>query len=258
MSEQPSIDTPTVSVLPVSIPPLSDPAVFPPGFGGSSTVVDFTGGVGVGYRINDYLRLDATWDYHNGPARDRSGSVICPYGLTAVVNRSPAARGYLYDTTQTCDGFSSSKQHDNTFLGNAYVDLGTYSGFTPYVGGGLGLNINSLTQNLNFDETANGLPYVADLTPTGIAPVPAVWVNRLGLPIVPQPPINLSYAADLTPSGIAPCPPSGSTRTASRSLRSRLSPSPCRTGTGRVGDNLSPGLGALGRRRLPPHAKRDA
>jgi opacity protein-like surface antigen len=175
--------SPTVSVLPVSIPPLSDPTVFPPSFTGSSTVVDFTGGVGVGYRINDYLRLDTTWDYHNGPARDRSGSVICPYGLTVVPG------GYLYDTTQTCDGFLSSKQHDNTFLGNAYFDLGTYSGFTPYVGGGLGLNINSLTQNLNFFETANNLPYAADLTPTGIAPVPALWVNRLGLPIVPQPPI---------------------------------------------------------------------
>ena len=86
-------------------------------------------------------------------------------------------------------GSLSSKQHDNTFLGNAYVDLGTYSGFTPYVGGGLGLNINSLTQNLNFYETANNSPYAADLTPTGIAPVPAVWVNPLGLPIVPQPPI---------------------------------------------------------------------
>lgn len=180
--------SPTVSVLPVSIPPLSDPTVFAAGFGGSSTVADFTGGVGVGYRINDYLRLDATWDYHNGPARDRSGSVICPYYLTGVANPTtliPA--GYLYDATQTCDGFLSSKQHDNTFLGNAYFDLGTYSGFTPYVGGGVGLNINSLTQNLNFFETANGSPYVADLTSTGA--FPALWVNPLGQAIVPQPPI---------------------------------------------------------------------
>jgi opacity protein-like surface antigen len=180
--------SPTVSVAPVSIRPLSDPTVFLPGFGGSSSTTDFTGGAGFGYRINDYLRLDATWDYHNGPARNRSGSVICPYGLTPVFNPTtllPA--GYLYDTTQTCSGFLSSKQHDNTFLGNAYVDLGTYSGFTPYVGGGLGLNINSLTQNLNFYETANGLPYTADLTSTGIAP--AVWVNPFGQAIVPQPPI---------------------------------------------------------------------
>jgi opacity protein-like surface antigen len=182
---------PTVSVLPVSIPPLSDPTVFAAGFGGSSTVADFTGGVGVGYRINDYLRLDATWDYHNGPARNRSGSVICPYDLAGILNPTtllPA--GYLYDTTQTCDGFLNSKQHDNTFLANTYVDLGTYSGFTPYVGGGLGLNINSLTQSLNFYETANGLPYGADLTPTGALPlIPQVWVNPLGQAIVPQPPI---------------------------------------------------------------------
>lgn len=182
---------PTVSVLPVSIPPLSDPTVFAAGFGGSSTVADFTGGVGVGYRINDYLRLDATWDYHNGPARNRSGSVICPYDLAGILNPTtllPA--GYLYDTAQTCDGFLNSKQHDNTFLANTYVDLGTYSGFTPYVGGGLGLNINSLTQSLNFYETANGLPYGADLTPTGALPlIPQVWVNPLGQAIVPQPPI---------------------------------------------------------------------
>jgi opacity protein-like surface antigen len=175
--------SPTVSVLPISIPPLSDPTVFARGFGGSSSTIGFTGGLGGGYRFTDHLRLDATWDYHNGPSRNRSGAVICPYFLTPV-----GAAGYLYDTTQTCAGFSSAKQHDNTFLGNAYFDLGTYSGFTPYVGGGLGLNINSRTQNLNFYESANGSPYVADLTPIGSV-VPAVWVNPLGQPIVPQPPI---------------------------------------------------------------------
>ena len=193
---------PTVSLLPFAVPPFSDPGLLIASFGGTSSVTNFTGGLGAGYRINDYLRLDATWDYHNGPSRNRSGSVICPYGLAGVVNPTTLApAGYLYDTSQTCDGFLNSKQHDNTFLGNAYFDLGTYSGFTPYVGGGVGLNINSLTQNLNVFETANGLPYAANLTPAGTT-FPALWVNPLGQAIVPQPPIafglqnwNRSYSA---------------------------------------------------------------
>jgi hypothetical protein len=54
----------------------------------------------------------------------------------------------------------------------------------------VGLNINSLTQNLNFFETANGLPYAANLTPAGTGTAfPALWVNPLGQAIVPQAPI---------------------------------------------------------------------
>ena len=42
-----------------------------------------------------------------------------------------AAAGYLYDTTNTCGGTTSLNQHNNTFLANGYVDLGTYSGLHP-------------------------------------------------------------------------------------------------------------------------------
>ena len=86
--------------------------------------------------------------------------------------------GYLYNTTNTCIGSANINQHNNTFLGNAYVDLGTYYGFTPYVGGGLGLNINTMSGSLNFNETANGQPYAANLTPTGA--FPQLWVNQFG------------------------------------------------------------------------------
>ena len=72
--------------------------------------------------------------------------------------------GFLYDTTNTCNASANVRQNDNAFLGNAYVDLGTYYGFTPYVGGGLGLNMDNATGSVNYNETANGLPYAANLT----------------------------------------------------------------------------------------------
>jgi opacity protein-like surface antigen len=136
------------------------------GFGSASngSNVGFVGGLGFGYRINDFLRLDATWDYWDAPGWTRSFAAVCPYGLVGVADPiTNAPVGYLYDTTNTCAGSAHLRQYNNTALANTYVDLGTYSGFTPYVGGGLGLNANSLQGSTSFVETANGLPYVANL-----------------------------------------------------------------------------------------------
>lgn len=181
---------PTVSMAAISAPP--------PGFAGSPLPVysgqnihatDFSGGVGAGYRFNNYLRFDGTWDYRTGPGGSSSTTVVCPYalsGLTSQVPPNPLV-GYLYNTTNTCIGSANINQHNNTFLGNAYVDLGTYYGFTPYVGGGLGFNINTMSGSLNFNETANGQPYAADLTPTGA--FPQLWIDQFGNTINPQPKI---------------------------------------------------------------------
>ncbi len=38
----------------------------------------FTGDLGFGYRFNNFLRFDATWDYWTGPGRTRSFGVVCP------------------------------------------------------------------------------------------------------------------------------------------------------------------------------------
>ena len=182
----------------LTLPSLSVP---PPGFAGSTLPVysgqtmhstDFTGGVGAGYRFNNYLRFDATWDYRTGAGGSSQSTVVCPYslyGLTSQVPPNPLL-GYLYNTSNTCIGQTSLKQHNNTFLGNAYVDLGTYYGFTPYVGGGLGFNINTMSGSLAFNETANGQPYAADLTPTGA--YPQIWLDPYGNAIAPQP--NIAFA----------------------------------------------------------------
>jgi opacity protein-like surface antigen len=161
----------------------------PPGLLGAGAVstgstTGFVGGLGAGYRLSDFIRLDATWDYWTAPGRARSVAVVCPYGLSGVANPATGG-GYLYDRSNACLGSLNLSPHNNTFLANAYVDLGTYAGFTPYVGAGLGLDASALQGSANFVEAANGLPYAANLASNG--QFPSVWVNSAGQPIVPQP-----------------------------------------------------------------------
>jgi opacity protein-like surface antigen len=80
-------------------------------------------GGGVGYSINNWLRADVTADYRTD----------------ARVTALSSGSGYV-------DGFSTDalKFESMTFLLNGYVDLGKWSGVTPYVGAGVGLAHNRL------------------------------------------------------------------------------------------------------------------
>src|SRR4029077_10913146 len=71
---------PSVSFSNIALPPLGVVgAPFTTGGGASGTTTDFTGGAGFGYRWNDWLRFDATWDYRNGPGGTSQTTVVCPY-----------------------------------------------------------------------------------------------------------------------------------------------------------------------------------
>lgn len=87
-------------------------------------------GVGVGYKFSDYLRGDITLDYEF-PAKFR-GDAACPAPCGAL-------------------GVSKETAHIDvlTMLVNGYVDIGTWSGFTPYVGAGIGVSRVS-TSNIKF------------------------------------------------------------------------------------------------------------
>lgn len=95
--------------------------------GSSSNLVDFesaklknsyTAGVGVGYQANSYLRGDLTFDYMFKTKFSGSTSGWCG--------------------ADPCTSSDSSSLQAYTLMANAYVDLGTYGYFTPYVGGGMG------------------------------------------------------------------------------------------------------------------------
>lgn len=87
---------------------------------------------GLGYRFNQFARVDLTADYFS---TDLRGSTNCA-GYPGSVCR--------YDDTSDVDIW--------TVMANAYVDLGTYGRFTPYVGAGLGFaNVSYGSMNNKFD-----------------------------------------------------------------------------------------------------------
>lgn len=75
-------------------------------------------GAGVGYQVTKYFRTDLTGDYWFESDFDGQTSGTCG-GLPCVSSDSSSYSAFV-------------------LLANAYVDLGTYSGFTPYVGAGIG------------------------------------------------------------------------------------------------------------------------
>lgn len=96
-------------------------------------------GGGVGYQINRYLRTDVTLDYWGGTDFTGETSGWCgEYRCTSLDETS-------YDAW--------------VLLANAYVDLGTYAGFTPYVGAGIGgtyLSWDDLRNTIYDDTTTHG------------------------------------------------------------------------------------------------------
>ncbi len=112
---------------------------------GGGNATNFDGGLGAGYRFSDYLRFDATWDISRGPLVNRSTSFACSGGAATLGLEIPGL----------CEGTAELQQHTNTVLANAYVDLGTWSGITPYLGGGVG--VSAVSMHANFIYSPNGV-----------------------------------------------------------------------------------------------------
>ena len=147
-------------------------------------------GVGAGYQVNDWLRFDVTYDYRKPLSSNATGTpVVCPYGLTQV-NDIGGPIGFLYNPTNTCVGRSQGKLKRADLMANAYFDLGTWSGLTPYVGAGVGVSYNESQGSVNYFKTSDGTPYGADLSGTG--GVPPVWRDIFGNIVVPNPAVTFA------------------------------------------------------------------
>lgn len=85
----------------------------------------FTGGVGFGYHFSDYFRTDATFDVLRTSFDGAASSALPCSG-------DPGLGG------TTCRMENSTQATAYSFMANAYVDLGTFARFTPYIGAGLG------------------------------------------------------------------------------------------------------------------------
>src|SRR5690606_27970330 len=81
----------------------------------------FTIGGGVGYQINDHFRTDVTLDYMFKSKFHGSTKGICGF-----------------DNNLSCTSRDVASLTALSLLANAYVDIGHYGAFTPYVGAGIG------------------------------------------------------------------------------------------------------------------------
>ncbi|HEY3891567.1 MAG TPA: outer membrane beta-barrel protein [Bradyrhizobium sp.] len=106
-------------------------APFPAGFQNtgfgfdSSTSYD----LGVGYRFNNWFRVDATGEYRG--RANFHGSQFSPFNVIAP--------GFA-----ETDNYSGSKS-EWVAMANAYVDLGTWWCVTPFIGAGIGASRNTIS-----------------------------------------------------------------------------------------------------------------
>ena len=92
-------------------------------------------GLGIGYNWNNWLRLEFSGEY-------RSKTRVYAFGHYTN-------GGTFLDTYE---GYLSSA----VFLGNAFVDLGTWDCFTPFVGAGIGVAYNMLNDFTDINPSAAG------------------------------------------------------------------------------------------------------
>ncbi|MEM9331795.1 MAG: outer membrane beta-barrel protein [Pseudomonadota bacterium] len=87
---------------------------------------DYSVGVGFGYIFNQHFRSDATFDVYSGG--DWSGGASgC--GVDAL--------GVAY--TGSCSSSDGGEFESHNAMLNAYFNLGSFGGLSPYIGGGIGV-----------------------------------------------------------------------------------------------------------------------
>lgn len=129
-----------------------DPTQFTSDFSNLST---FGGGVGYylggGFRLdatiekrsNDQAYLDQTDSWISHGYVDDDADPLTPDVYTSDLDND----GNLDDRTTTINITDRTDVDGTVWMANAYYDIGTYRGFTPYVGAGIGFVWNQLERN---------------------------------------------------------------------------------------------------------------
>jgi opacity protein-like surface antigen len=143
----------------------------PPGvmFHGKDFNSQIFGGVGIGYQYNSWLRFDVTGEY-----RSRSSFNVSDKYNDRVVGRDCAG---VVNAAVDC-GFSGGNRNTGSIsstvgLVNAYVDLGTWHGLTPFVGAGVGMTQNRVNGPTDQGYATNTLYTTGTNTVLGAATSPS-------------------------------------------------------------------------------------
>jgi opacity protein-like surface antigen len=115
----------------------------------------FFGGAGIGYQFNSYLRADVTGELRGS----------APFGYKdqfCFDNASGACGSGRPPSGNGVQGINSIRGNISSavVLFNGYLDLGTWHGLTPFVGGGIGVTrnrIDGVVDNGSVDNFTGGL-----------------------------------------------------------------------------------------------------
>ena len=132
------------------------PNIAPFTFGSSPSVLNtYSAGAGMGYKVNNWFRTDLILDYRSMiHAAGIGAPMTCGVSTTDIF-------GNPISVTETCIAHSDTALHRWDLLANGYLDLGTWDGFTPYLGAGAGVSWGRTKQSVNF-TFGNGLPCQAN------------------------------------------------------------------------------------------------
>src|SRR5579884_2778766 len=109
--------------------------------------------LGFGYKLNNWFRADMVVDWWKPIVASGGGTPSTCITQLTTINNFPTVTA----TDQCTPRYHSSVQRWD-LLGNLYADLGTWYGFTPYIGGGAGLSLTHMSSAVNW-YMSNGLPY---------------------------------------------------------------------------------------------------
>jgi opacity protein-like surface antigen len=128
------------------------PDIAPFTFGATPSVLNtFSADVGGGYKVNNWFRTDLILDYRSQIHAVGSAATPCFINVT-----NPTPPPSTLNLSETCTSQFDTEIHRWDLLANGYLDLGTWDGFTPYIGAGAGVTWARIQQSVNF--TFNGLP----------------------------------------------------------------------------------------------------
>ena len=128
----------------------------------------FSLGFAGGYKFNNWFRADAGYDYRTPRSvSGKGGQVKC---IQAVDFTNPAIPKPVF-FVPGCGVNQSIKLQRSTVMANGYVDLGKWSGFTPYVGAGVGLAILRTSGSVTYTKP-DGTPYAVFVDPKNLAVTP--------------------------------------------------------------------------------------
>jgi opacity protein-like surface antigen len=113
-------------------------------------------GLGIGYTVNNWLRFDVTGEY-------RGAANFHGFDIGAI-----SGGGFIDDRY-------TGRKSEWTFLFNGYVDLGTWYNITPFVGAGVGVSRNTISNFGDISVCTDSLNCVGSGGSDAFAGTASMW-----------------------------------------------------------------------------------